>query len=237
MSEEVEERSEADDDDEAIVPEVKLKEALAWIATRNTAFVQIIAQPFSTHLESPANLESAASATGIDLSFAESTIEAWHLLRSAISAGKISATGILESLPEDYLPGEPLRTRGRRLELLAETARHLDLVVGRKFTLRPRKLEASPKWWFEIQVRLDQLQEYFPDNEKKRKRIATKLEYVVSWLRENFDDYPSGHGLKDLARMITETGGPLGDPIFSVNEKTVGRALRKIWPHGNSKTS
>jgi hypothetical protein len=42
----VEEWSEADDDDEIIVPKVKLKEALAWIATRNTAFVQMIAQAF-----------------------------------------------------------------------------------------------------------------------------------------------------------------------------------------------
>jgi hypothetical protein len=70
-----------------------LKEALAWVATRNTAFVQIVSRPFSS------DLESSAKQAGIEMSFAKSSVEPWHLLQSAISSSHVAATAILSELP------------------------------------------------------------------------------------------------------------------------------------------
>jgi hypothetical protein len=239
MSQEnAEEWIEADDDDDVIAPaKAKLKEALAWVATRNTAFVQIISLPFSS------DLESSAKQAGIDMSFAGSAVEAWHLLRSTISSRRVTATGILSELPEDYLPGEPLPIRGQRIDLPADVAGDLDLILGRQMSLRPRKLEPAPKWWFKVEVRLDHLQESFPPPRvsrprKKRNKGATQTEYAISFLKElDQQKYPVGVTLDRLAARISETGGPLKEGKYKISAKTVGRAADIVWPDGRSKKS
>ena len=226
-----------DDDDVTVASKLKLKTALAWVARRNTAFVQIVSRPFSS------DLESSAKQAGIEMSFAKSTVEAWHLLQSAISSSHVAATAILSELPEEYSPGEPLPTRGPRIDLPANVAGDLDLVGGSQMSLRPRKLEPVPKWWFKVEVRLDHLHVSFPPPRvshprKKRNKGAPKTEYAISWLKDNCrEGYPSGVTLDELAGRIEKTGGPFKDEKYEIDAKTVGRAVDKLWPGCRSKKS
>ena len=236
--EDLERCDEADDDDDNIPPaRINLNEALAWVATRNTAFVQVVSG------SAVSDLEILAKRAGIKMTFAGSTVEAWHSLQAAISSGRVAATAVLIELPKNYSPEESLPIRGDRIDLPGDVARDLDLVGSPQFSLRPNMLQPPLKWWFKVRVRMDQLQEAFPFPPvsrpvKKRNRRATKLEFAIAFLRGlPGDHYPEGETLDSLAGDISKTGGPLQKQNYKISAKTVGRAADKVWPGWRSKGS
>jgi hypothetical protein len=75
----------ADDDEERLT--LSLEEALAWVATRNTAFVQLMSASIHSDSFDDANLDRIAMEAGVEMAFAVSATKAWEGLRSSIVAG------------------------------------------------------------------------------------------------------------------------------------------------------
>src|SRR4051794_32046880 len=84
---------------------LSLEEALAWVATRNTAFVQLMSAFIHSDSLDDANLDRMAIEAGVEMAFAVSATKAWEILRSSIFAGRIRAGGISIEVPADYTPG------------------------------------------------------------------------------------------------------------------------------------
>jgi hypothetical protein len=119
-------------------------------------------------------------------------------------------------------------------------ANDLELVGGYRMTLRPRELGPPQKWWFRVEVDLEQIKATFPTQNssigksttKKGTKGAPLQDYAKKVLRDLYPDGPPPVGM--ILGMVTakvETiGGREGRKNFQISAKTVGRAANQIWP-------
>jgi hypothetical protein len=237
MSEGIDDDGTDDEWDEP--PTLSLEEAIAWVATRNTALVQLVCATLSDGFDDPDPKRMAAK-SGIEMSFAASATEAWEILRSAIASGRVRARGISSEVPADYSPGSASPARGPRVDLPSKIAGDLELVGGYRMSLRPRELKPAPRWWFKVEVDREQIQATFPaqkpsvtDNKNKKGKKGSPLQdFAKKVLQRLFPNGPPpvGMNLKKLTAEVEKTEGPEQRKGFTISAKTVGRAAEEAWP-------
>ena len=234
-----------DDEDEEELATLSLEGALAWVATRNTAFVQIVSASRHSDNFGETNLDRLAIKANVEMAFAKSTLGAWGMLRSSIATGQVRASGICIELTPDYEPGTGTPNRAPRLQLTPGIANDLELVESFEISLRPRELGSAPRWWFKVEVNLKQIKTAFPvqtppvaEKLEKRKKGSPLQDYAETVLQELYPDGPPPVGISvgTLAARVEAAGGPKGKDNpkavanFTISSKTVGRAAEKLWP-------
>jgi hypothetical protein len=238
MSEGIDDDWTDDEGDEP--PTLSLEESVAWVATRNTEFVQLVSATLHSDSFDDPDPDRIAAKSGIEMSFAASATKAWEMLRSAIASGRVRANGISIEVPADHTPGTALPLRGPRVDLPGRIANDLELVGGYRMSLRPRELGPPQKWWFRVEVDLEQIKTTFPTQNssirksktKKGKKGAPLQDYAEKVLRDLYPDGPPPVGitLSVLTAKVEKTGGPERRKDFHISSKTVGRAAKEIWP-------
>jgi hypothetical protein len=204
-----------DEDDDKSSNDLPLKEALAWIASRNQSFVHALSGEWDLELH------RIAERRGIEMKFASSGTEAWKLLRDAICGGRIRAKGIL-GLASDYPHGD-------RVELRADVAGNLELVRGSSLWLEPRNLSANPERWSRIRLNLADLQKVYPATEGIQGvpiSRGVKKAYALKLLKTHFPGGPQGRNKTQIVAQIMKliaTERNTNEVLPS--EKTVGRAV------------
>jgi hypothetical protein len=204
--------------------DLPLKEALAWIATRNPSFVYALSEEWDL------DLHRMADGHGVEMKFAKNGSEAWALLRDAICGNRIQAVGVLGAI-SDF-------PHGNRTKLTADVAGHLELVVGSSLTLVARNLSANPEQWSRVRLNLAGLQREYPElgsSAKTELVRGSKRSYAVQLLQKHFPNGPEGREKKEVVAFIMkaiQAGRRPNERLPSA--KTVERAIDK-WKSNLSK--
>jgi hypothetical protein len=213
-----------DDDEDERSDDLPLKEALAWIATRNPSFVYALSEEWDLELH------RIAESHGAEMKFAKNGSEAWALLRDAIGGNRVQAVGVLGAI-SDY-------PHGKRAKLTADVAGNLDLVLGSSLTLVSRNLSANPEQWSKVRLNLADLQREYPELRSSAKIVlvrGSKRSYAVQLLQKHFPNGPEGREKKEIVAFIMKVIQADRRPNERLpSAKTVERAIDK-WKSNLSK--
>jgi hypothetical protein len=121
-----------DEDEEDRGDDALLREALAWIATRNTSFVYALSEEWDLELH------RVAERQGVEMKFAKTARDAWTLLRDAICSGRVRAVGVYGAIAEAWF-------RGEGQELVPDVTDDLELVsCFKQAIVKPKTGEPYP---------------------------------------------------------------------------------------------